>query len=240
MKTVQELIEHLNEHKDAVIIVGPGILEKQSDYTMEEFNENYNRKALVREPEKLWNFFMNKMYREATDKENTLLNTIKTLEDVTGLVINQNMIAHTIGNTINLHGSLSIFQCPKCKNIYTKEYVTSIEPYENSCECCGAIIRPTALLSGERYNHTDLSIVEESIMKTHTLILIGMDYTEETLLKLIAQYGDCKAITQAKDKVLVSIQTPEEEFDPNEMTLFEFIVRDDIQAALDRLIKAMS
>jgi len=240
MKTVQELIKHLNKYKDAVIIIGPGILEKQPDYTTEEFNENYNRKALIREPEKLWNFFMDKMYREATDKEETLLNTIKSLKDITGLVVNQTMIAHTIGNSIDLHGSLSIFQCHKCKTIYSKDYITSIEPYENKCECCGTVLRPTALLSGERYNHTDLKLVEESVMNAHTVILIGMDYTEETLLKLIAQYGDYKAITEAKDKVLVSIQTPNEEFDPNEMTLFEFIVRDDIQAALDRLIGAMN
>lgn len=239
MKTVQELVKHLNEYKDAVIIMGPGVLEKQAEYSVEEFNENYNRKALVRQPDKLWNFFMDKMYREATDKENILFNTIKSLKDITGLVVNQTMIAHTIGNTIDLHGSLSIFKCNKCKTIYTNEYLTSKEPYENECELCGATIRPTALLSGERYNHTDFNLVEESIMNAHTVILIGMDYTEEPLLNLIAKYGDFKAITQAKDKVLVSIQRSEEDFDPNEITHFEFIVRDDIQAALDRLIKVM-
>lgn len=239
MRTVQELVEHLNEHKDAVIILGPGVLEEKATYSVEDFNDKYTRKALVREPQKLWNFFMNNMYREATSKEEKLFNTIKSLKDITGLVVNQNMIAHTIGNTIDLHGSYGIFICPKCKTIYTKDYITSKEPYENECECCGATIRPTALLSGERYNHTDFKLVEESIANAHTIILIGMDYTEEPLLKLIAQYGDIKAITESKDKVLVSIQTKEEEFDPNEMTHFEFIVKDNIQSALDRLISVM-
>lgn len=239
MRTVQELIKHLREHKDAVIILGPGVLEHKADYSVEDFNNNYNRKALVRDPERLWDFFMNNMYREATSKEEELFNTIKSLKDITGLVVNQNMIAHTIGNTIDLHGSFGIFMCPKCKTIYTKDYITSVEPFENECECCGATIRPTALLSGERYNHTDFKLIEESISKAHTVILIGMDYTEEPLLKLIAQYGDVKAITEAKDKVLVSIQSPEEDFDPNEMTHFEFIVKDDIQSALDRLIAVM-
>lgn len=239
MRTVQELVEHLKEHKDAVIILGSGVLEHKAKYSVEDFNSNYTRKALVREPQKLWNFFMDNMYREATSKEDKLFNAIKSLKDITGLVVNQNMIAHTIGNTIDLHGSYGIFMCPKCKTIYTKDYITSKEPYENECECCGATIRPTALLSGERYNHTDFKLVEESIANAHTIILIGMDYTEEPLLKLIAQYGDIKAITESKDKVLVSIQTKEEEFDPNEMTHFEFIVRDDIQAALDRLIAVM-
>lgn len=239
MRTVQELVKHLKEHKDAVIILGPGALENKANYSVEDFNNNYNRKALVRDPQRLWDFFMNNMYREATSKEEKLFNTIKSLKDITGLVVNQNMIAHTIGNTIDLHGSFGVFMCPKCKTIYTKDYVTSIEPFENECECCGATIRPTALLSGERYNHTDFQIIEEAISKAHTVILIGMDYTEEPLLKLIAQYGDVKAITEAKDKVLVSIQTKEEEFDPNEMTHFEFIVKDDIQSALDRLIAVM-
>lgn len=239
MKTVQDLVKHLKEYKDAVIIIGSGILEEKMNYSTEDFNENYTRKALVRNPEKFWNFFMDNMYREATSKENELFNTIKSLEDITGLVVNQTMIAHTIGNTIDLHGSFGIFKCPKCKTIYTNDYLTSKEPYENECELCGATIRPTALLSGERYNHTDFNIVEESIMKTHTLILIGMDYTEEPILNLVARYGDMKNITQSSDKVLVSIQTKEEEFDPNELTHFEFIVRDDIQSALDRLIKVM-
>lgn len=239
MKTVQELVNHLKEHKDAVIILGPGVLEIPANYTVDEFNDNYNRKTLIRNPETAWNFFMDKMYRESTIKEDKLFDTIKSLKDITGLVVNQNTIAHTIGNTIDLHGSLGIFTCLKCKTIYTKDYITSKEPYENECECCGGTIRPTALLSGERYNHTDFKIIEESISKAHTIILIGMDYTEEPLLKLIAQYGDVKAITEAKDKVLVSIQTLEEEFDPNEMTHFEFIVRDNIQSALDRLITVM-
>lgn len=239
MKTVQELVEHLKEHKDAVIILGSGILETKAEYTTEEFNENYNRKVLIRNSEKAWDFFMDKMFRDATDKEKKLFNTIKSLSDITGLVVNQNMIPHTIDNTIDLHGLFNVFTCIKCKTIYTKEYITSKEPYENECECCGGKVRPTALLSGERYNHTDFNTIEEAISKAHTVILIGMDYTEEPLLKLIAQYGDVKAITESKDKVLVSIQTKEEEFDPNEMTHFEFIVRDDIQSALDRLIAVM-
>lgn len=239
MKTVHDLVAHLKEHKDAVIILGPGVLEKQFEYSIDEFNENYNRKALIRDPEKAWTFFMDKMFRETTDKEKKLFNTIQSLSDITGLVINQNTIAHAIPRTIDLHGLLNIFTCMKCKTVFTKEYVTSKEPFENECECCGGAIRPTVLLSGERYNHTDFMEIESSIMNSHTIILIGMDYTEEPLLKLIAQYGDTKAMLEAKDKVLVSIQTPEEEFDPNEMTHFEFIVKDDIQAALDRLISVM-
>lgn len=239
MKTAKDLVEHLNKYKDAVIIIGPGVLEEKLEYDMNEFNDNYNRKALVREPNKLWNFFIDKMYRTATLKEKEMFNTIKQLEDITGLVINQNMIAHTIGNTIDLHGSINKFMCPKCKIQYTIDYVLSKEPYEHECECCGATIRPTALLSGERYNKIEFNKIEEAVLSTHTIILIGMDYTEEALMKLIAYFGDAKAFTNEKgeeQKVLVSIQTPEEEFDPNEMTHFEFIVKDDIKAALDRLI----
>lgn len=239
MRTVKELIEHLDKYKDAVVIVGPGALESKLGYSMDEFNENYNRKSLVREPEKLWSFFANKMYREITEAEIELFKTIDKLKDFTSLVVNQNMIAYTIGNSIDLHGSIHKFICPKCKIQYTDDYIFSREPYENECEVCGAVIRPTALLSGERYNKLEFNSVEEAILSSHTIILVGMDYTEEALMKLIAHYGDVKSFINEKgedQKVLVSIQSKEEEFDPNEMAHFEFIVRDDVQAALDRLI----
>ena len=238
MRTVKDLVSHLNKYKDAVIILGPGALEVKDNYSIEEFNENYTRKALVREPEKLWNFFIDKMYREATSKEEDLFKTIKFFEDITGLVINQNMIAHTIGNSIDLHGSIHKFICPKCKINYTTDYIFSREPYECECEVCGATLRPTALLSGERYNKLELNKIEDAILSTHTIILIGMDYTEEALMKLIAHYGDVKSFINEKgeeQKVLVSIQTQEEELNPNEMANSELIVRDDIQSALNRL-----
>ena len=243
-RTVKNLVEHLNKYKDAVIIVGPGALAQQdrNDYSIEEFNDNYNRKSLVRDPQKMWNFFNNKMKKDLSDETIDTYKAIKKLDEVTSLIIDQNTNAPMMAKKADIHGSLHSFKCNKCKTIYSKQYVYDFNEENHECELCGSAIRPTVLLSGERYDNTIFLQVQEKIKASHTLILVGMDYTEESLMQLIAEYGDIKSFINSKEegeeKMLVSIQTTEEEFDPNEMTFFEFIVKGDIKDALERLNKA--
>lgn len=243
-RTVKDLVEHLNKYKDAVIIVGPGALAPQdkNEYSIEEFNNNYNRKALVREPQKMWDFFNDKMRKEISEETFNTYRAIKQFDDITALIIDQNTNAPMMAKKADLHGSLHNFKCNKCKISYTSNYIYDCEEEVHECEVCGGTIRPTALLSGERYDNAIFLDVQEKIKASHTVILIGMDYTEESLMQLIAEYGDVKSFINAKEegeeKMLVSIQTKEEEFDPNEMAFFEFIVRDNIEDALKRLKKA--
>lgn len=236
MKTVQELINHLNTYKDAVVIIGNGILDTKSNFSIDDFNKDYNRKNLVRNPEILWNFFINNIYKDISINERELFELIYSLDDITNIYINQNILAINNDKLINLHGSVNTYTCSKCKTSYTNQYITSKEPYNNICEKCNNIIRPTVLLSGERYNIKNYNTIQEAINNTHTIILIGMDYSEDILLNLIAKYGDIKNLSQANDKILVAIQSKEEEFNPNDLTHFNFIVKDDIKSALNRLI----
>lgn len=236
MKTVQELINHLNTYKDAVVIIGNGILDTKSNFSIDDFNKDYNRKNLVRNPEILWNFFINNIYKDISINERELFELIYSLDDITNIYINQNILAINNDKLINLHGSVNTYTCSKCKASYTNHYITSKEPYNNICEKCNNIIRPTVLLSGERYNIKNYNTIQEAINNTHTIILIGMDYSEDILLNLIAKYGDIKNLSQANDKILVAIQSKEEEFNPNDLTHFNFIVKDDIKSALNRLI----
>lgn len=245
-RTVKNLVNHLNKYKDAVIIVGPGALAQQdkNDYSVEEFNYNYNRKSLVRDPQKMWNFFNDNMKKDLSNETMDTYRAIKELDDVTGLIIDQNINAPHMMKKADLHGSLHKFKCNKCKITYTSDYVygPEDETFTTECEECGGTIRPTALLSGERYDNAMFLDVQEKIKASHTLILLGMDYTEESLMQLIAEYGDVKSFINAKEddeeKMLVSIQTLEEEFDPNEMAFFEFIVKGNIKDALLRLKSA--
>lgn len=252
MKTVKDLVQHLNKYEDAVIIVGPGALANQdkNDYSIEEFNDNYNRKALVREPNKMWDFFNKNMKKDISEETLNTYRAIKAFDDVTALIIDQNTNSPMMSKKADLHGSIHNFKCNKCKISYTTNYVYGAEEgheeYEEGriveCEVCGGAIRPTALLSGERYDNVMFLDIQEKIKASHTLILVGMDYTEEALMQLIAEYGDVKSFINSQEtgeeKMLVSIQTNEEEFDPNEMTFFEFIVKGDITDALLRLKSA--
>lgn len=235
MKTIQELINHLKTHKDAVIIIGPGLNSEEVKYTTDEFNENYNRKNLKRDPKRLWDFFNDKIRGPLSDKKGyDLVNQIDH-----ALILDQNINGSTAASY--LHGHVNIFMCQKCKTLYTQEYVYSHDPYEVCCETCEGTIRPTVLLSGERYNQGIFDEFKEALLNAHTVILVGIDYTEDAILNLIADYGDMKAQLNAEGKdtrCLVAIQSIEEEFNPNEITYFEFLVKDDIDSSLGRLLKA--
>lgn len=237
-KTVKDLVEHMNKYKDTIFIVGPGILTHGKRYTTEEFNECYTRRNLVRDSDKLWNFFMDKMYETITPEEQQCFNIIKSFDDVTQIVINQNTVGDTSSKMVNLHGLSNLFICHKCKTYFTSDYITSAEPYECECELCGGTLRPTALLSGERYVKLDYDRIVSAFENTHTIILVGMDYTEESLIDLISQYGNIKSFDNEKgeeQKMLVAIQSTEEEFDPNELAFCEFLVKDNPCEALKRL-----
>lgn len=247
MKTLQELKEHLEKHNDAVIILGPGIQKNtELEYTVEEFNENYTRKKFRREPEELWKFYLDKMYDSIDTKDLETYILIKGLSKYAALIVDQNMNSPQIDNikTINLHGSVHKWICPKCKIVYTNDYVfMDDEKVENTCELCGSFIRPTALFVGERYDQADFDRIKDCLAETHTFILIGADYTEETILKLLSEYGLHKNDFNMKDeneqKIVVCVQSKEEEFDPNELTFCEFLVKDDIKPAMQRLIEGL-
>ena len=72
-----------------------------------------------------------------------------------------------------------------------------------------------------------------------------MDYSEQPILNLIADFGDKKAMHNAKaideeEKYLVVIQEDKEDFfDLNSITFCEYLVKDkNIEDAIDRLINS--
>jgi NAD-dependent SIR2 family protein deacetylase len=237
MNTLNELINHLKKHKDAIIIVGSAINSYDKNYTSEEFNYNYNRKNLKRNPEKLWSFYYNNIL---TDIDyNDIYDMINKIDY--DLLVNQNINGPINNKALNIHGHINKYICPKCKTIYSSnsfEDNTTIP----TCEICGKALKPSVLLTGERYDQTEFDNLKQKIINTHSLILIGMDYTEQPLLDLIADYGDIKSQINAngnseEERVLVAIQNEEEEFDPNQITFCEFLVKDNIEDALTRLLK---
>ena len=240
MRTVQDLVEHMKKYKDAVIIFGSNIDNCGQALSKEEFNKSYTRKNLVRNPECLWEYFLNEMYTEPSKRVDTVKREIEKMDDVVSAIVNQTMFYPNLNKSIPLHGSIDKFICSKCKTEYTIDYITSKEPFEYECELCDGHIRPTALLAGERYVKADLDAVKEAIKNTHTLFLIGMDYTEQALMEIISEYADVtsfNADTTEEEHMLIAVQNNEESFDPNEMAFFHFIVKDDISEAMKRLIK---
>lgn len=235
MKTVQELVSHIKKHDDAVIIIGPGINPIQSKYTSEQFNSEYTMKELKRNIKKTFKFFEEYIYGEINNSEAyDLIDKINH-----SLILDQNINGSLAA--FYLHGHIDIFKCQKCKTIFPIEGIKdSNDNFIITCECCGGKIRPSVLVSGERYDQIIFDQFKKALLDTHTLILVGMDYTEESLLNLIADYGDMKSQLNAEgnpenERVLIAVQSDSETFDPNEITFCEFLVKGDITKSLERL-----
>lgn len=240
----------MNKYKDAVFIIGPGALSKPLSYDKEEFNEKYSRKKLIRDPEVFWDFVASNMLQPFSHEDQETYRMLSKVKEVTQLIVNQNSVGFLQDDAVNLHGLTTLFMCPKCKTFYPLEYVTH-EPFDAEstkaqlqtvCELCDATIRPTALLSGERYAKTDYDRTIAALQNTHTVVLLGMDYSEESLMEQVSQFGDVKTFINSsageEEKMLVVIQSKEEPFDPNEMAFCEFLVRDNVKSALGRMTSA--
>lgn len=245
MRQLKELTDHIKKYKDAVIIIGPGVQPNTKlNYTKEEFSENYTRKKFRREPEKLWDFFLDKLYYSIDEEDINTYVYIKNLAKDSSIIVDQNMNSPIIDNSkiVNIHGNFATWCCPKCKITYTSNYVMPEEDkIEKKCEVCGSYIRPKGLFVGERYDQANLNKIVDKLNETHTLFLIGVDYSEETILNYISEYGNIAAFNSSEkdkeDKVIVAIQSKEEKFDPNELAFCDFLVKDNIKDALERFMK---
>ena len=234
MRTISELSEHINKHKDAVIITGKEINSNLKAYNPDDFNKLYSRKALKRYPDKLWQFYQEFLY---SDFDNN--NIYKMLNEIPHkLIVNQNINGPHMKDVYNIHGNTSVYECPKCKTIYAVNSVINEDgSFNTECENCGHNIRPSVLLSGERYNNKMFNDAKEDIINSHTLMLIGMDYSETPLLDMIAYFGDVKSqvnATGVKDdeKVLVVLQSEDCKFNPSDITFPEFLVKGNIEEKL--------
>ena len=122
---IDVLIKHLQQHKDAVIILGPDIL---GEYKQCEINEetydSYNRKLMIKEPNKFWNFYVDEVMKPLAISNKITLQLNKLL----GMNIHSNIIdtniVKTIINTdsrndlISPNGKNNILECVKCHKTF--------------------------------------------------------------------------------------------------------------------------
>jgi NAD-dependent deacetylase len=259
MRTIKELTDHMKKFKDAVVIVGPEAL-KAANYPQpnsEELEQFYTKKAFRRTPEEFWKFFNEKVFKDPTGSWPPIYDAISQLE-FKGLIANiicQNNDGFLKVQTgidkdkiIELHGSILRYQCTNvnCKTRYSYQ---SVIPFLETgelpvCEVCGKPLRPDTLLLNENYDDDIFYLAKQAIYNTHTLIVWGIDYAEEQLVELIAQYGDIKAQENAtgdpeKQRVIVCSHKPELELNVNEIAFCEFLAKDNCDDAAQRFLKAV-
>lgn len=224
-KSISDLINHLKEHKDAVVIVGDKALRGLDVKTItEDDKEIFNRKVLVKHPDQYWNWYFENVVESLTtaleklnaDKDSDLN---KNIESIVNLC-NQDFVKQTISlsqddkidinanNCIALKGTIDKYECVKCDKVIfgNKKFAT----VDYNCTC-GGRIRPSILMYNEKYNQKKLNDMRQAVfteengkpvLNTHTLILIGVDFEEDLMHDMLNSF---KALKNSSKETVYSV-----------------------------------
>ena len=152
--TIEELVQHMKKYKDAVVIIGEKVAPELGVNLVsdEDGEKTFNRKVMVKEPERFWDFYFENIQKN----HNNFLDTpvvYKAAIDFKNKELASKIIAtNTHGMPvcdINLKGVSNKVICNKCNEVLTTQALESLE--ENKYKChCGGRIRPECLLYGEK------------------------------------------------------------------------------------------
>lgn len=254
LPTIEELVAHMKQHKDAVIIIGDKIASDYGKKFNSEISENpneeteeekiLNRKNMVKNPSEFWSYYFDNIYYD----ERTMPGVYEDIYslDHKGLVktIISTDIRHAAATVadINLRGVSTIITCSKCGHALCKEEITNVKnSKEYKCPECGGRLKPECLLYKEKYYQKDTDAIKEALFNdenpklvlpnTHTLILLGIDTQEDYLLELYESFLAVRNNTE--EQVFVVMATDKEE----DVLLFtpEFATMEDIDGSISRL-----
>ena len=238
---IDVLLNHLKNYKDAVVILGPDIA-NQGIAVTEESKSEFNRKNMVKNPSVFWSYYANNLMHIFSHKDMTT----ETVEQFLNMQLYKNIIDTDIiriidnkYNAINLTGKNDTLECVRCHKVY--EAKPELKYQQNCLKCdCGGNIKPTVLCFGEKYDMNRYKQVKEAIFEetdkgpklcTHTLILIGVDFSDSLVSEIIDSFDALK--DRNHYTVIIADKEHREDviyYNP------EFGVCDDIQPAMKRLI----
>jgi hypothetical protein len=144
---------------------------------------------------------------------------------------------------VSPNGKNNVLQCVKCQKEYDAHSMfNQLQDQKTVLKCdCGGNIKPTVLYHGEKYSTPIYQSIKDAIfiekdgkpeLKTHTLIFIGVDFTDSLISEIIDSYDALKDYNHYT--VIVSDRLNRDDviyYNP------EFCVADNIDAAIERLIK---
>lgn len=223
-----------------------------------ENKEIFSRKAMIKEPKEFWKFYKENIMNDCSEdidlirpyeltKELTDMNIIKSLIDFNtdGILSNVNV------EYIPMKGNRNILQCVKCKqtvdisniDLNTEEVIIHSKCNE-SIDCKGKI-KPSIPFFGEEYEQKNVSDMFRSIFKyddndkpiglnTHTLFLIGADFTENIIDEIIEGFNRFKG----KDNALSVFITDGEDLFMNAY-MADFGTTYDVSESLNKFIELL-
>lgn len=238
-RTKQDLLNHMDQYKDAVIIIGPKALCYESYTDHESFQEVMTNKTLRRKPEVFWSFFKEHVYK-GEERLSPAQEVLIELKDKIHRIYSQNtdgLLSNYLPVTY-LHGRDDLYKCNSCKTKFTAEYVMSFDtPPE--CEVCGKPLRPDMLLIGENYWQDIFDDFKKDLLETHTVFLVGFDFEEDRIFDLILDYAemkDTRNATEEEKRMLVTVGV-DDLVDLEELANFEFLVKGDVGESMKRLLE---
>jgi hypothetical protein len=246
-RTPQDLVNHLNKYKDAVIIIGDAVVKDLNLFKVDETTKDvYNRKTMVKEPDKFWKYYKENIFKgrlENTKEQDAINNLLVTDIANKVIVLSQEGYFEDLAmpyDVISLKGNQRFTTCVKCNSIQCLSH--KFEP-ETKCKCCGGRIKPTVLMYGEDYGHAEYTAAKNAVfneteegtkLNTHTLIFIGVDFEEDIMHEFIENFDVIKkkypeephysVIIADNDTVSIGLYEP------------EFATDGDIAGSVERLI----
>jgi hypothetical protein len=241
---IENLLEHLKQYKDAVIILGPDLYEDENNVFVvpEESKDIYSRKTMIKNPSVFWQYYNNNI----AHTEMKLTNSMSAVQKLVDLNLHNTIIDTntftTVKGAIHPNGKDNLIKCVKCNKEYWSWDLNFNTNKVLKCEC-GGNLKPTVLCYGEKYSTPVYNSVKDAIfgeengkpvLNTHTLIFIGVDFTDSLVSEIIDSYDALKdnthftvVITDKLNKMDLVYYNP------------EFGVSDKINEGIDRLISLL-
>ena len=256
-KALENMKTNLLNYKDAVVIVGNDAVREARLFHATENNENvYSRRNMVKNPQEYWKLYKDNIAENENNKTETKeqkallellkLGIVKTVIDVNYDGYLKDHIPSDVGY-IQVKGDRRDLFCTKCgaiipyNNNITGDKVLVHKDFDEHTNCMGKI-QPTvphynAKMQKPLWNSILDSIFDRTdpdkpVLKTHALILVGIDIAEDIVGDIVDFYKEVRGKNNLQHLLIVITYNSPQLID---MLEAEFGTADDIDQSLLRL-----
>lgn len=248
-KALEAMKNNLLTNKDAVVVLGNDIIKNANLFFATENNQDiYNRKNMIKNPEEFWKF-----YRQVVAEPDDFIPGSKEQKAVLDFlnlgivktVIDSNIDGYIKDNLpdniehIETRGDRRELFCTKCGKNFKYDKNSNATLYHNSDK---GKLQPSVPFYGAPYPKKLIQDINDSIfdnstntptLKTHALILIGADFSDDLLVEIVDSYNAVRGNENLK-YLLIIITDRNPEF--IELFHAEFGTSDPIDQSIKRLI----
>lgn len=210
----QKLVEHLKLYKDAVVIVGDQIYDKDTT-TIKQIDETtkdiFNKKLMSKSPYQFWSYYYENIFNsnnvEKIELEKEIIKLVQLGIVSTAMTLNNSTYISS-EDMLHIKGDKYLLKCNRCNEEFDTEIIVPKSSLNKDMKvvkcpiCKQGRIRPTVLMYGENYDYYKYQALKESIfiedeldednpikLNTHTLIFVGVDFEEDVMHELVENFN---------------------------------------------------